>query len=645
MTSKKILLPIGILLIMSLIPVVAIGESHTFIGIICNNVEITLIPLCNDVNSLDNRILDLEEHVTYNIERLDAQAAFFVDSNMESFQPHPISGMSVNDGYKSSTITWNYGDPLIRDITHFVIEFDGDIIEDNLAINSTSYTFDNLVNGETYTGTITPVNSYSDEVVHHFTIKPTNVYLHPSGLPPRDPLELDSECWGSIYYCDYRGPPLPPYNLRPTIITDTRISFAWDWVPFTEIQGGSFLISTSPNVNEDNGIGYGSSGGNPANGILLRNLLPDTTYYVKSFNGFFGPSLSSETITIKTPDEFGQGAMYNDIPINVNEPLIFIGKSPMLSLQDGWENTILLRVVDVYNGNSENISYFVETSIDGENWEVYDSNYFNNDYIEINSLNNDQEYHIRVSTVNDAGTSEPSDVLLVTPNTDVIVKPPHLPFTWDISIEPNFIELGESLIINGTVHNIEPEDDHLIYINYSLCGELDEQNFTTEIDEYGNFSRSLVFGDDIIYYEEQAGCYLTVSVKYTHDTKVIYGIYTDTLQTSEKLKHPKPPYPVENITVDNIGSDFVELSWDIHDNIHVSNPYPVISEHNNHHIQYSIHGESKDTRISINHNATTSVLMNDLFNGTTYSVFIGTVSAYGTSYNDENSHVMFTTLS
>lgn len=250
-------------------------------------------------------------------------------------------------------------------------------------------------------------------------------------------------------------------------------------------------------------------------------------------------------------------------------------------------------------------------------------------------LTNDVVYDAKIIAVNDYGISSNIDNSINIDNTNddtFSLNPVYPDIDWNISIESTFLELGDTLLINGTMINFRAGDHNLIDITTHLtqCSTTGEQFFTTRINQDGTFSKSLVFGDDIIY-GGSWNCFYNITVSYTNDK---------TIQVSKELTHPIPPYPVENIVVDDIGSDFVELSWDI-DIVNWYDDY-VVSERTGHEIIYASYYASEWTLI--NHGKNTSIRIDNLLNGTEYSIIIYTVSGYGSTGNDEDSNIYFSTL-
>jgi len=255
------------------------------------------------------------------------------------------------------------------------------------------------------------------------------------------------------------------------------------------------------------------------------------------------------------------------------------------------------------------------------------------------NLTNDVVYIANVIAVNSYGSSLNSlpivggdGMVELEPRSDEIVEPlPLLDVKFDISIEPEFIELGQELIINGTIINFKNEFKHTIDINVHYEDQnllLQEQLFTMEIDEHGNFSKSLVFGVDIIYNTE---INILPSNLSWYELTISYTPSDYTIETTKTLTHPIPALRIVNVIIDNIGSDFVELSWDIG-----TDPTFIISDVTGYEMRYyainSMNMKIGPYQYYDTNSPTQSVRFDDLINDTKYKIEIYTISEYGKSH-------------
>jgi len=162
--------------------------------------------------------------------------------------------------------------------------------------------------------------------------------------------------------------------------------------------------------------------------ITFNNLEDNMVHSVRiNAINIFGASFSSVILLDLTDPP------HTEAPPHIADP-------PVITVSSILRTGLNIDVVEHDDGNSTIIDYFVEISTDdGVNWEEHDNN-FNISYILMRGLINGQEYNIRVSTVNEIGTSEPSNILISTPARSPITEnftvseigSDYIILTWDI---------------------------------------------------------------------------------------------------------------------------------------------------------------------------------------------------------------------
>lgn len=248
---------------------------------------------------------------------------------------------------------------------------------------------------------------------------------------------------------------------------------------------------------------------------VQRLDVTNATHYVLKFNGIVSEHpLDTKIFTFNDLENevrhdgeilavniFGESnsmnfALFPTEPPHMPDPPVI-----SVELRNVWYTEIGVSI-DADNGNSTIIDYVAEISTDGVKWEKYD-HIFNISGVTIKGLINGQEYHIRIATVTEIGTSGFSNVISATPAGIPIpenfiaskIGSDYVVLTWDIVdfggvellghrieyysnndyINPIIIEHDTTTTIR--INDLIPNTEYVFRLfPYNIMGEVDDED-------------------------------------------------------------------------------------------------------------------------------------------------------------------------